>query len=190
MKRYNLVASIPVAVALVCVSAVARGQTQVVDLKSSTVKEVQPADSELGTYYVFPVRIPPAPEGARLMGAYLEFYVDASSRLSSDLSGNMATLEVFALKERLTGEVDETKIRPGSMKRTVTVGQDRRVRLDVGEFVREVLKAPTTNHGLVVGSITGERTGRFVLKADRVSSGVAARVTLHYLPDYSSAAAR
>ena len=51
--------------------------------------------------------------------------------------------------------------------------------LDITDIVRSFLADPGSNHGLVVGSLSGSRAGLFTLKEGTIAPGVVARVTFH-----------
>jgi hypothetical protein len=69
-----------------------------------------------------------------------------------------------------------------SMKRTVAVGSDRKVRIYVTDFVRRILADPkTANRSLIVGSVAGDRSARFDAKTLPGSSvGAKAVLTVHF----------
>lgn len=56
----------------------------------------------------------------------------------------------------------------------------RRVKIDIGEYIRNVLDTPAQNFGRVVGSLTGQRLGKFLLKHGVLGQGIVARVTIIY----------
>jgi hypothetical protein len=64
------------------------------------------------------------------------------------------------------------------MSRPVAVGENRRVRIDITEFVQEILADPTSNHGLAFGAVTTDTRGVFAVKADGFGPGIAARVVI------------
>ena len=43
-------------------------------------------------------------------------------------------------------------------------------------FERSYLKNPAKNHGLIIGSLTGDRNGRISIKSNALGQGVVARV--------------
>jgi len=165
-----------------CVPVLALAQTQVVELGSSQLTTIVPEDSTEGKVFVFAVPVPQAPAGARLMSALLELVVDASTVLPAAAPSHTVTLEIAPLAGALAEpSVEAEDLLPTTMKRSVPVGTNKPVRVDVTEFVRYVLAHPDENHGLAVGSLIGDRSGRFELKAVG-ASGALATLTLHYLP--------
>jgi len=175
--------SLSMAAAVLALSAaLAHGQTQRLELAPAQVSAIVPEDSTEGKTFVLAVSLPEAPAGARLMSAILELVVDANTVLPAAVAGGGVTLEVYPLANAISESAIEAEdLLPATMKRTVPLGPDRPVRVDVTEFVRLVLADPSANHGLAVGSLTSNRTGRFELKADG-ASGTLATLTLHYLP--------
>jgi len=173
-----------VAVVLLALSSWAGAQTQVVSIQSQAVQTIAPEDSTEGKIFLFTVGLPEAPVRAELMSAVLELVVDASSVLPADLSGGAVTLDIAPLAHSwLGGALEAADLRATTMKRTVPVGADRRVRIDVTGFVHYVRAHPTENYGLAVGSLCGSRSGRFDLKADGMGSGLTAKLTRYYKPE-------
>jgi len=168
-----------VALAL-CVPALVGAQTQVVALGAAQLTTITPVDTTEGKVFVFAVSVPSAPTGARLMSAVLELVVDVSSSLPAAARRNLATLEVAPLNGALSGPaVSEEDLRPTTMKRSVPIGTNRPVRVDVTEFVRYVLDNPEENYGIAVGSLEGSRSDRFELRSQGQE---VARLTIRYLP--------
>jgi len=106
--------------------------------------------------------------------------MDVSARDGEIVADPAPLLEVFALKRALTGEptpsdFDTTRL---PMSRPVSLGSDRLVRIEITEFAQRILADPSKNHGLVVGSMTGARSGEFTLNPDGFGPGVSVRVTI------------
>ncbi len=169
---------------LLALSSWAGAQTQVVAIGAEAVQTIEPEDSTEGKIFLVTVGLPEAPPRAEFMSAVLELVVDASSVLPADLSGGAVTLEMAPLAHSWSGgTLGTADLRATTMKRTVPVGSDRRVRIDVTEFVHHVQTHPTKDYGLAVGSLCGSRSGRFELEADGMGSGVSAKITLYYKPE-------
>jgi len=159
-------------------------QTQVVPIEAEAVQTIEPRDSTEGKIFLLTVGLPEAPPRAEFMSAVLELVVDASSVLPADLSGGAVTLEIAPLAHSWSGgTLGTADLRATTMKRTVPVGEGRRVRIDVTEFVHYVHAHQTENYGLAVGSLCGSRSGRFELEVDGMGSGVSAKITLYYKPE-------
>ncbi|MDH3196746.1 MAG: hypothetical protein OEO21_00750 [Candidatus Krumholzibacteria bacterium] len=155
-------------------------QTQVVALGSAQLTTITPEDTTEGKVFVLAVSVPQAPAGARLMSAMMELVVDASSALPAAAPSHVVTLEIFPLAGALSGlAVESVDLRPTTMKRSVPVGTNQRVRMDVTEFVEYVLANPEENYGIAVGSLAGSRPGRFELKSQGQD---VATLTIRYLP--------
>lgn len=85
--------------------------------------------------------------------------------------------EVYLLSGGLSGDVTKDDIVPHTrMTRSVPRGTNRFVRLNVTQAVREILKAPASNYGLVVGSLTGGRDSLFALKRGTFTGNADARL--------------
>jgi hypothetical protein len=153
----------------------------VVALGSQHLDVHSPGEQALGDYYTLSLPIPAAVEGAELFGAYLEFYVDVDAREVGEVTSNSPTLDVYALTGEVAQGFDEEDLgTPAMAPGNVMVGSNRRVLRDVTTIVRSYLDESASNHGLILGSLTGERDGLFTLKTGVLSEGVVARLILHY----------
>lgn len=157
-------------------SALARMVT--VDVTRNDVRVHTPEDGTLGAYYTFGLAIPARLPAETFMQAYLELFVDATTTVDALAAGGIATLEVYPLRSVLSGDLQESDLRSASMKRTVRLGQEQRVKVDISEHVRYLLGHPSDNFGLAVGSLSGQRLGVFTLKHGVLGPGVVARVTI------------
>jgi len=170
---------------ILALSSWAGAQTQVVPIETEAVQTIEPVDSTEGKIFLVTVGLPEAPVRAELMSAVLELVVDASSVLPADLSGGAVTLEIAPLAHSWSeGALEAADLRATTMKRTVLVGEGRRVRVDVTEFIHYVRAHPTENYGLAVGSLCGSRSAQFDLEEDGMGSGVTAKLTLYYKPEH------
>ena len=170
-----------IAVALALSTSVAGARTLTIDVKRADVQAYRPQSTRLGTYYALKLSTPARLPKETFMDAYLEVYVDATSDVDERATAGLVTFEVFPLKSALTGELSASSLRAAAMKRTVRVGTSRRVRINIAEYVRYVLDHPTENFGLVLGSLTGQRLGKFTLRQGVLGEGVVARVSLTFL---------
>lgn len=160
----------------------ALARTITIDLTRNDVEVHQPADGTLGNYYTFSIPVLQRLAQETLMDVTLEFYVDATSDVDDAARGGVVTLEVFKLNSPLTVEVSRSDLRGSPMKRTVRTGTSRHLRINIFEYVREALEQTRANCDLVVGSLTGQRLGRFTLRHDGFDQrGVAARVTFVFV---------
>jgi hypothetical protein len=67
------------------------------------------------------------------------------------------------------------------MKRTVSIGTNRRVRVYVTDFLERLLADPMAARGLIAGSIAGDRVGRFSAKAvPGTAAGAKATLTVYF----------
>ena len=173
MRRWVLVAT-----ALVLVADVAVARMITMDVMRTDIEVHTPEDETLGAYYTFELAIPARLPAETFMHAYLELYVDAATSVDEVAAGGIATLEIYPLQSSLLGELATSDLRSAAMKRTVRLGGSRRVRVDISEHLRYLLEHPSENFGLAVGSLTGQRLGKFALRHDGLGQGVAARVTI------------
>jgi hypothetical protein len=72
--------------------------------------------------------------------------------------------------------------RPSPMTRNVVVGENRRVVIDITEFLRYNLVQGVEVHRLVVGFVRSGRDGVFRLRGGGFGEGKIARVTIIGLP--------
>lgn len=165
------------AAALVLAADVASARMVTIDVMRSDIEVHTP--EALGAYYTFALAIPARLPAETFMHAYLELYVDAATSVDAVAAGGVTTLEVYPLQSPLSGELRAVDLRPASMKRTVRLGTSQYVRVDISEHVRYLLEHPSEDFGLAVGSLTGQRLGRFTLRHNGFGErGVAARVTM------------
>lgn len=110
--------------------------------------------------------------------AWLEFRADVSAKDLDGFVDPAPTLEVYALKQTLSGDPDPSKFEAmrQPMTRPVAIGTDRLVRIDITEFVQKILTDPSKNHGIVLGPLTRDKRGIFDIKQDGLSPGVTAHV--------------
>lgn len=165
---------------LVAMTSGVVARTVTIDLMRADVQAHAPSDETLGNYYTFDVPLPERRSRERFMSATLELYVDAASAVDEVARGGVLTLEVFAMKSAQTAEVTMSDLQPGPVTRTVQTGQSKRVRLDISELVGYLLEHPDENHGLVVGSLTGQRVADFTLRHGVIARDVSARVTIMF----------
>ncbi len=150
-------------------------QTQRIDLTSSNVQRITTLE---GNHYVIEFDIPEGIVSVR--HAWMEVRMDVSAREPEPVADPAPMLEVYMLKNALTGDpvpadFESTRL---PMSRPVALGPNRLVKLDITEFVQRILADPRTNHGIVVGSLTGARTGEFVVKPDGFGPGTPIRLTI------------
>jgi hypothetical protein len=148
-------------------------------LGSDAVQKITPEEEGLGPYYVVTFELPSGAQGREIFRAMLEFEMDVSAReLMEGYVNESPVVEVFALAQTFGEEFDpEGAERLEDVERNMAVGTSRRVRLDITHFVQDIVKNVRTNHGLVIGSLTGPRDGVFEVKE---KDGVRARLTVSY----------
>lgn len=156
-----------------------------------------PAENDsLGSYYLVQFQLPAAAQGRELDAAILEFYVDADAfARHEELYANNGpegpdafvnatpTIEVFAPTGTFTGTLGGNALAADSRATApIALGEDRRAVVDVTDIIQPILDENATNHGLVIGSITGMRDGKFSLLAGNLGNGIVARLGLYLLP--------
>lgn len=162
------------------------------DAKKATVSiligDVGVHSGERGNFYVVNVAIPGDLEGKRLDRVVLEFAVDASPTSLEDSVASPA-VGVFPLTQTYAGEslgdapgMDASPVTESAVPsvRPLTTGENRLVRMDITAIVRGWLANPSSNHGLVIGSLTGPEVGTIILKDELPGSDSAVKVTFSY----------
>ena len=158
--------------------ATARAETTRVDIASTSLTTETSADTSEGRYYTLALTLPPSIRGVRQ--AWLEFRADVSVAEIDGFLDPVPVFQVFMLKQSLLGEPTEASFETMRlpMSRPVAVGLDRQVRIDITEYVSKVLARPSMNHGLVLGSVTGDRRADFQIDPDAFGAGMSARLTV------------
>ena len=150
-------------------------------LTSNEVTAHDAADPILGDSYTAEIQIPAVINGKELYAAFIEFYVDVSSVEVNGVSSRTPLIEVYALKSAFAGVVDPTQLETSSgMLINVVTGENKRAVLDITEIIKSYLESPTSNHGIIMGSLTGLRDGVFSIKSNQIAANTVARITYHY----------
>ncbi len=169
---------------------------QVVSIRSDHVTSYPPITEGTGKYYTFEFQVPQIVSLTTLEKAHLELYVDAGSFVRGDFRWLDADsvehvghrtrtplLEVYALKSAISGALEEGQLEKELVALVpVLVGQNRRVLVDVTPIVRSFIASPTKNHGIVIGSLSGQRQGDFTLREGGFRDGSRAKISLELAP--------
>jgi len=157
----------------------AQGKNVTVGLASRDVASYSTAQDQLGTFHVMAIAIPEDVVGKRLDTATLELYVDVS--LNDEASeGSTPVIEVLPLTNAFAGDGKPTFAPTSPAVRNVVPGERRKLLLDITDIVKGWIANPGTNHGLIIGSLTGNKEGEFSLRNDVLGAGVVAKVTFFY----------
>jgi hypothetical protein len=160
-------------------STVQAGRTSVY-LDAAAVTTFTPEDPTLGAYYLLTFSLPP--EAAKAKWVYVEFYLNVAARETHEANDPTPLLDVFALKqpEGYSGSLDPAQFETLSvpMTRPLTVGENRRVVIDVTEIVHRRAGDAAGTCALLFGSLTGSRDGLFTIQTDRLDQPGIARVTV------------
>ena len=180
-RKVVVVLAVAAACALLTGATAAEAARYAVDLTADDVTAYAVTKDPGDHCYTVPVPIPQVVQGKELFGAYVVLYVDVESTEVNGIVNETPVLDAFALKSDFAGEVDENELgAPAFGPRNVVRGQDRRVVLDVTDIVKGYLDDPASNHGLIIGSVTGIRDGRFTVKTGVLGRDAMARVIFHY----------
>lgn len=159
-------------------SAPARGQARSIDIAASSLTVHASLDTTEGAYYTLSVAVPAGIETIRQ--AWLELRADVDVSEIEGFRDPAPVFQVFMLKSELSGEPTEEsfEVTRVPMSRPVALGTRRLIRIDVADFVRKIVANPSANHGLVLGSVTGDRRASFEVDGNGFGAGVAARLTI------------
>jgi hypothetical protein len=110
---------------------------------------------------------------------YLELYFDVESREVDGYLDETPFLEIYTLNQEFAGELDPSQFttRTSPTVRNVVVGQNRRVVIEITEIVQSYIDNPSGNHGLIIGSLTGNRSGLFSIKTGMFANAGIAKIT-------------
>ena len=188
MKEFLAISVFSIAV---CSVAEAAWSGTTVELRSQDVSVQEAVASEAGPHFVMDINVPDGVSAERLVGAILEFVVDADTRVDTTWVEDADTLravvhstpvpmvEVYALTSSRSALDRENWNEAMSFPVPVGVGSDKMVRIDITRLVKYLIEHPSENHGIVVGSLTGERFGIFALQ-EYFGAGVVARIRYVY----------
>ncbi len=168
--RFSLV------LALVCAfPPIAVGEVQTVGVAASGVEATTTIE---GTHYLVEFELPQNLGSVRQ--AWLEVYMDVWSRNDEGPVDPAPILEVYMLKNTLSGDPEPSnfEVTRLPMSRPVALGANRLVRIEITDFAQRIFADPTKNHGIVLGSLTGAQTGDFVVKNDGFGPGMPFRLTI------------
>ncbi len=131
-----------------------------------------------GPYYVMQLQLPPGVVAAQQ--AWIDVYMDVSSRELEGWLDPAPTLEVYELDGALAGEPSPSDFVPTEVPtaRPVAAGENRHLRIDITNIVRRLIQNPGGGHGIILGSLTNERVGLFDLNGGVLGPGIVARVTI------------
>jgi hypothetical protein len=140
---------------------------------------------ERGAFYVVNVAVPGDIAGKRLDSVFLEFAVDATP-LEEDSMTVTPIVGAYPLTSTYSGgdgqggnsEPVFNAVVPSS--RPVAEGNDRRVMMDITNIVRGWIANPASNHGLVIGSLTGPEVATVALRQSIPGEQVPIRITFFY----------
>lgn len=184
----TMLATAVLAVTLCVVPGSAMAGRTTVALRSSDLAVRESAEESYGDYFLIDVDVPTGIASESLLGAILEFYLDVDIRIDTVLVEEPDTtytvvqrnpvplIDVFALTSAPGQTLDPQQWDPQMAFPTpISTGTNKVVRIDITRVVNYYLEHPQQNHGLVVGSLTGRRAGRFSLR-ETFGTGVLARI--------------
>jgi len=157
------------------------GQTQVFSLGTSPISLATTKNQTEVPYYLVAMPKISVPQGSKLEEAWIEFYMDVSSTEPDSLTGGVVTLELYRYTGLSNGKLDVGALEKSAMKRTVKIGDNKKIRVYVRDLCDRIIADGTTDTQLIVGMVRGDRSGRFESKSvPGAPAGAKALLTLHY----------
>jgi hypothetical protein len=170
---------------LIALAGVVMAKSAVVTISMSSVNT---STGERGAFYVLDLAIPEDVNGNLLDSVVLEFAVDASPASEED-SLETPVVGVYPVTSEFVasrgdgpvGTVEAPEIDAVvQSSRPVALGEHRVLRMDITDIVRGWMNEPTSNHGLVIGTLTGPEVGTITLNETLPSGDAPVRVTFFY----------
>lgn len=129
-------------------------------------------------FYVVSISLPAG--SASVSHARLEFRADVSATNLNGFVDPAPILDIYVLNQSLTGDPDASKFAATRipMSRPVAAGENRLIKIDVTEYVQMIVTDPSKNHGIVLGSLTGDKLGVFHVREDGFGDGVEAQLVI------------
>ena len=169
-----------IGIALLITTDAALADKRTLPLSTRDVTTRIDADSTVGQYYTFALPLPSGVAASRVEKAILEVYLHVAANPREGFVNDSPMLEVFALTEAFGSALDTGKLEQTTgVARPVALGDNRRVLIDVTRIVRAYLNGTRTNHGLVVGSLTGMREGDFRVATGRLPGSAVAQLHVY-----------
>ncbi|MFQ5479487.1 MAG: hypothetical protein ACE5EO_12610 [Candidatus Krumholzibacteriia bacterium] len=182
MRKFTIVVPIvTLAIALTMAPGLRAGAGKyVMHLTTGDLSKQKAAGESLGDFYILQFEMPSTVRSIRR--AYLELFVDASSRTIGGYTNDTPVIEVYALKGPFSGTLDPNQFEAQAVPvlGNVVAGGNKRVVLDITEIAASFLENPAKNHGLVIGSLTEDREGIFSIRNDAFNGQGVARITFLY----------
>ncbi len=179
MRKLTEVGSL-VVVAIGVLVAQALAESTIVTIP---IGNVTARDSARGSFYAVTLDLPKEVTTNNLDRVQVEFAADVD-RSSAGETVATAMVGLFPLTETLgdarLGLAAAQYDSAAASVRPVKMGQNRLVKLDVTETVRGWLAEPSSNHGIVIGTLTGPAVGTVSLRDSSLAPSTALRVTYYY----------
>jgi len=180
-RKFLLTATVAAAFLLGIVATASLAAKHTVALTASDVVAHTALAPAGATCYTVAIPLPESIKGKELFGAYLELYLDVDAVERNGLVNETPYFDVHALESAFAGTVEEKQFgAPAFGPRNVVRGENRRVVLDITDIVEAYLDGSAANHGLIIGSLTGDRDGVFTVKSGLLDQGAVANLIFHF----------
>lgn len=178
MRRKHLSFLILSLFCLLLISSIALGKKVTLELRSSDFSKYSVSESSLNNFLVVNFNVPADVIGKRLDAVILEFYVNASLKEGVD-EDHIPLIEIYPLTNAYSG-VGVPNFSSSSSVRNLKLGESKRAVMDITEIVKNWVTNPTQKHGLIIGSLTGDKSSEFTLRNDAIGGNIAAKITFYY----------
>ena len=155
-------------------AAISKNLTVRVDSQNLTA-----TNSELGAYYVFSLPFPEEVLGKRVDSVTLEFFVDVKPDAAIETE-YVPSIDVFPLTAPWQVGREPAFSRDYPTSRPIALGEGNYVTIDVTDVVKRWIAAPSSNHGLLIGTFSGPTVGDLDVRSDLLGNGKAIQATFFY----------
>ena len=138
-------------------------------------------DSRVGDFYTVTFELPTKIRDKEILGAYLRLYFDVDAVERYGERNPAPSLQVFSLTAPVRNELDPSQYGTRAWgTRHVPLGEGQVALIDITEIVHEWLSGALVNHGLVIGSLQGDREGLFSLVPVPHENGQFGALIVHF----------
>ena len=167
-----------VIIAFISFADIIQAKDITLEFKAEDIASYSIADNPSQSIYVFRFDIPKELYEIKIESAMLEFYLNVSTTVAENVFRS-PLIEVYPLVEEYNGN-GAARYKSSCAVRNSTVGDGRRICMDITKVIQEWIEKPESNHGLVLGSLTGEREGIYNIRDDILKNNVVAKLKIFY----------
>lgn len=184
-----------ISIALLALATTVHAEKTTLRIQSSRLTTALRPGTQTVDYYVLGIPDLSAFSRKNIDAAFLEFYANVSARpetlqvIAPDstyrgtyvYADEEPVLEIYALSGTYQGSIDLESLRQRPVSQQgIRPGVARRIRVDIAPLTASFITDPGQNHGFVLGSLSGRRTGIFDIDPNGVGSGTVATLTIYH----------